>query len=213
MLIDQMYRQRFDDVGMRNELWKILTENFFQKYVDKDDIILDIPCGYSEFVNTIKCKKRYAADINPDAKQYVDGNVEFLLDNSTKISLKNDTIDKIFVSNFFEHLNHDDIEKTILEFKRVLKPGGKILILQPNVRFANKDYWMFFDHITPIDDRALEEVFTLNGFSLSKRILKFMPYTTKSRYPAKALLVKIYLRIPLLWNIMGKQTFMIFEKK
>lgn len=212
MIIDQVYRQRFNDTGMRKELWEILTREFFQKFVDKNDIVLDVPCGYGEFINTVECKKKYAADINKDAKQYLQKDVTFLLDSSTKLSLSKESVDKIFVSNFFEHLTHDDIEKTINEFKRVLKPGGQVLILQPNIRFCAKDYWMFFDHITPIDDRALEEAFVALGFNLKKRILKFVPFTTQSRYPAKAALVKLYIRLPILWRIFGKQSFLIFEK-
>lgn len=212
MIIDQVYRQRFSDVETRKTLWKILTQDFFQKFVDKDDVVLDVPCGYGEFINTIECKKKYAADINKDAKKYIGKDVTFLLDSSTKLSLKKDSVDKIFVSNFFEHLTHDDIVKTLAEFKRVLKKGGQVLILQPNVRFAARDYWMFFDHITPIDDRALEEAFVAMGFRLEKRILKFVPFTTQSRYPAKAALVKLYIKLPILWRIFGKQTFLIFEK-
>jgi ubiquinone/menaquinone biosynthesis C-methylase UbiE len=212
MIIDQVYRERFKDVGLRKELWTILTTEFFQQYVGKNDVVLDLPCGYGEFINTVVCKKKYAVDINPDAKKYVGKDVTFLLDSSTKLSLKDKSIDKIFISNFFEHLTHDDIVKTIDECKRVLKPGGQVLILQPNVRFASKNYWMFFDHITPIDDRALEEAFVALGFSLKKRILKFVPFTTQSRFPAKGALVKLYLKLPILWRLLGKQTFLIFEK-
>lgn len=213
MLIDQMYRQRFNNTEMRKELWEILTRDFFQQFVSENDVVLDVPCGYSEFINAVQCKKKYAADINKDAKKYVGKDVTFLLDSSTKLSLKKNSVDKIFVSNFFEHLSHSDIEKTIAEFKRVLRPGGQVLILQPNIRFAYKDYWMFFDHITPIDDRALEEVFVLSGFNLKKRVLRFVPFTTQSRYPAKVALVKLYVRLPFLWRFFGKQTFMIFEKE
>lgn len=212
MIIDQVYRERFSDVEKRKVLWKILTEEFFQKYVSKNDIVLDVPCGYGEFINSVKCKKKFAVDINKDAKAYLNKDITFLLDNSTKMSLKDKSIDKIFVSNFFEHLTHDDIEKTIREFRRILRPGGQVMVLQPNIRFCSKDYWMFFDHITPVDDRALEEAFVALGFSLKKRVLKFLPFTTRSRYPAKALFVKIYLRVPLIWRILGKQTFLVFEK-
>ncbi len=212
MIIDQVYRQRFSDVETRKVLWTILTKEFFQQFVDPNDVVLDVPCGYGEFINTVVCKKKYAADINKDSKKYVGKDVTFLLDNSTKLSLPAKSVDKVFVSNFFEHITHDDIVKTLNEFKRVLRPGGQVLILQPNIRFASRDYWMFFDHITPIDDRALEEAFVALGFSLKKRILRFVPFTTQSRYPAKATFVKIYLKLPFLWRIMGKQTFLIFEK-
>jgi len=58
--------------------------------------------------------------------------------------IKNESIDVVFANNFFEHLSKEDIVKTIREVNRVLKRGGKFIILQPNIRFCFKDYWMFF---------------------------------------------------------------------
>lgn len=212
MIIDQIYKQRFSNVELRKELWDTLVKDFFQKYISKDDIVVDLPCGYAEFINTITCKKKYGIDINPDSKKYVAKDVEFIKASSAATTLKSNSVDKIFISNFFEHITHEEIIKTVIELKRVLKKGGQVLILQPNIRFAYHNYWMFFDHITPIDDRALEEIFTIHGFGLKKRILRFLPFTSQSKLPAKKLFVKIYLKVPLLWRIMGRQTFLIFEK-
>lgn len=197
---------------MREQLWEILVKNYFQHFITNDDIVLDLPCGYGEFINNIKCKKKYAADINPESKNHLHDDVTFLWDSSTKLSLKKDSVDVVFISNFFEHLSHQDITKTIIELRRVLKPGGRVMVLQPNIRFAKKNYWMFFDHITPIDDRALTEAFAIEGFSLKKRVLRFVPFTTQGRYPARPLMIKWYLRVPLVWKILGQQTFLIFEK-
>ncbi len=69
------------------------------------------------------------------------------------------TVDRVFISNFFEHIPREAIVSTLTEARRVLKPDGRLLVLQPNVRYCAKDYWMFFDHITPVDDRALAEAF------------------------------------------------------
>ena len=212
MQIDQVYRRRFKDTKTRQQLWQILVKDFFQAYIRPSDVVLDVPCGYGEFINTIKCRQKFAADLNKDAQKLVKRNVHFLLNSSTKLNLKPNTIDKIFVSNFFEHINREDIVKTIKEFKRVLKPKGQVLILQPNIRFASKNYWMFFDHITPIDDRALEEIFVTMGFSLKQRILRFLPFTSQSRLPASRLFVSLYLKLPILWRLFGRQTFMVFQK-
>lgn len=211
--IDQLYEQRFDDIDKRKELWQTLVTSFFQRYISKDDTILDIPCGYAEFINVVVCKKKYAIDINKDSKKYVDKNVTFIQTKSSKTKLKDGSIDKIFVSNFFEHITREEILETIVEFHRILKKGGKVLVLQPNIRFAYHNYWMFFDHITPIDDRALEEVFTIHGFKLTDRILKFLPFTAKSHIPAKRLFVKTYLKLPILWHFFGRQSFLVFEKE
>lgn len=212
MDVDKIYRQRFQDVAMRSQLWDILTKQYFQQFISKDDVVLDMPCGYGEFINTIECSKKYALDINPDSRQYLDKGIKFLNESSTKLSLKNNCVDVIFISNFFEHLSHPDIAKTISECHRVLKPGGRVMVLQPNIRFARKNYWMFFDHITPIDDRALTEVFGLANFNLQKCVLRFVPFTTQSRYPANATMIKWYLRMPFVWKILGQQTFLIFQK-
>jgi SAM-dependent methyltransferase len=213
MKIDQVYKQRFADVELRKELWETLVVDFFQNYVSKGDVVLDLPCGYAEFINTIKCKKKYAIDINPDSKKHVAKDVIFYRANSMKTPLKDRTIDKVFISNFFEHLTHDQIVATIEELHRVLKKGGRVMVLQPNIRFAFHNYWMFFDHVTAIDDRALEEVFGLHGFTLEERILKFLPFTANSRLPAKKIFVKAYLRCRPLWRVMGRQSFLVFEKR
>lgn len=212
MLLDQIYKRRFEDAKLRKALWDVLVKDFFQQYVDKKDTVLDLPCGYSEFINAIVCKERIAVDLNPDAKKYVAKGVKFIKASSTKLPLKAASVDKIFISNFFEHLTHADIAATVKELKRVLKKGGRVIVLQPNIRFAAKDYWMFFDHITAIDDRALDEIFTITGFTLKERILRFLPFTTQSKVPAKPILVKLYLRFPIIWRIMGRQSLLVFEK-
>jgi len=214
MDIKSLYENRFDNVQERKLIWKILVKDFFQKYISKNNSVLEIACGYGEFINEIKCGKKYAIDLNPDSSKYLDKSVTFYRESSINIKpLKKKFIDKIFVSNFFEHINRDEIMLTIKECFRVLKKGGQILILQPNIRFCEKDYWMFFDHITPIDDRALTEAFLSNGFILKKLILRFLPYTTKSRLPKSDIFIRLYLKLPFLWRIFGRQSFLIFEKK
>jgi ubiquinone/menaquinone biosynthesis C-methylase UbiE len=211
MLVEKIYKNRFSKIEERKILWDVLVKNYFQNFIKKNDTVVDIPCGYGEFINYIKCKKKYAVDINPDSKKFLNKDVIFFRASSTKLPLKSSTVDKIFCSNFFEHLDREDITKTISEFKRILKPKGQVLVLQPNIRFASRDYWMFFDHVTPIDDRALEEAFNLSGFAIKKRVLRFLPYTTQGNLPTSKLLVGLYIHLPFVWRFLGKQSFMIFQ--
>lgn len=81
------------------------------------------------------------------------------------------------------------------------------MILQPNIRFCFRDYWMFFDHITPLDDRNLSEVLEINGFKVKECKPKFLPYTTKGKLPKSIFLLKLYLKLPFVWKIFGKQAF------
>jgi len=189
-------------------MYQVLCADFFQKYIPEDATVLEIGAGYCEFINNIRAKKKIALDLNPDIKKFAGDDVEAVIASSTDMKLmKNESIDVVFANNFFEHLSKEDIVKTIREVNRVLKRGGKFIILQPNIRFCFKDYWMFFDHITPLDDRSLSEILEINGFKVVECKPKFLPYTTKSKLPKSIFLLKLYLRFPPMQRIFGKQTF------
>jgi len=212
--LKQIYHRRFGkDIEFRNKMYRVLYNEFFKKYIPKNAVVLDIGAGYCEFINNIKAKKKIALDLNPDVKQFAGNDVKVIISNSTDMKqIKSETVDVVFTSNFFEHLYRKAIVKTVKEVCRVLKKDGKILILQPNIRYCYKDYWMFFDHITPLDDRSLSEVLEINGFKVIECRPKFLPYTTKSKLPKSIFLLKIYLKIPIIQKIIGKQAY-IYAKK
>lgn len=212
--LKEIYKRRFSaEVEFRNKMWRVLCNDFFQKYVPKNATVLEVAAGYCEFINNITAEVKIALDLNPDIKQFVSKNVKVILSSSTNMSdIRDNSCDVIFVSNFFEHLEKEDIVKTIREIFRILKLSGKLLILQPNIRFCYKDYWNFFDHITPLDDRSLSEVLETNGFKIVECRPKFLPYSTKSKFPKSASLIKLYLKIPILHYIFGKQAFIYARK-
>lgn len=189
-------------------MWQVLCSDFFQKYVPPESCVVEVAAGYCEFINHIQAARRIAVDINPDTRHYAGAGVEVLQVSAMELHQIGDQIaDVVFVSNFFEHISKPDMIRCLDEIHRVLKPGGRLLILQPNYRYCWKDYWMFFDHVTPIDDRALVEVLELLNFKIERCIPRFLPYTTKQRLPQSAMLVRWYLKLPFLWPVFGAQTF------
>jgi SAM-dependent methyltransferase len=124
-----------------------------------------------------------------------------------------ESIDLVFMSNFLEHLEREAILKTLEECHRVLRSGGGIMILQPNIRFLSRDYWMFFDHVTPVDDRALVEAFSLVGFEPTLVRARFLPFTMQSRLPTWRWLVRLYLKLPIAQWIFGKQSLVEGKKQ
>ncbi len=213
--LKEIYRRRFgDDIEFRIKLWSVLCNNFFQKYVPENSVVLDVGAGYCEFINNIKAARKIALDLNPDIREFASKDVEVVLSGSMNMQqIKDNSIDVVFTSNFFEHLSKEDIVKTIKEIYRVLKDRGHFLILQPNIRYCYKDYWMFFDHITPLDDRSLSEVLEINGFKVVECKSRFLPYTTQSRLPKSTFLLKLYLRIPWIQWLFGKQAFIYAERR
>lgn len=212
--LQEIYRRRFGgDLVFRKQMYKVLCSDFFQKYIPENATLLEIGAGYCEFINNVKAKRKIAMDLNPDVKKFAEDSVEVVIGSSTDMKEIGDkSVDVAFTNNFFEHLSKENIVKTIKEVHRVLRDGGRFLILQPNIRFCFKDYWMFFDHITPLDDRSLAEVLEVNGFRVVECMPRFLPYTTKSNLPKSIFLLKLYLKFPLAQMIFGKQAFVYVVK-
>lgn len=209
--LGRLYGERFDGHEVqRDATWRILCHDFFAKWIPRESTVLDIAAGHCEFINNVEAGRRIAVDLNAELPHRAGPGVETYITRSTDLAMIADaSIDRVFISNFFEHVDRTVILATLLEACRVLRPDGLLLVLQPNIRFAAKDYWMFFDHITPIDDRAIVEAFAHTGFELVLNIPRFLPYSTKSRLPSWAWIVRLYLRLRPAWRIFGAQSFLV----
>ncbi len=206
-----LYEERFGaEPVQRARLWSVLCRDFFQRWVPAGATVLDVAAGHCEFINHIHAERRIAVDLNPDVVKCANDDVETHVCRSDAMTdIADAEIDVAFVSNFFEHISRQAILSTLAEIRRVLRPDGRLLILQPNIRFCGRDYWQFFDHVTPVDDRALGEALVACGFDVVKNIPRFLPYTTKSRLPHGDRLVSLYLRVPLAWRVLGAQAFIV----
>lgn len=210
-----IYEGRFDEsLAKRNAMWKILCKDYFQKFINHDATVLDLAAGYCEFINNIKCKTKIAVDLNPKTKQMANKDVVVYKVLSTDMPKSlTSKIDVVFVSNFFEHLDSkDELIDTLREVYRVLKKGGKVMILQPNIRLVGQRYWDYVDHTLPLTDQSLCEALGLTGFEVIFKKIRFLPYTANSKVPSAAFLIKLYLKLPIAQFLMGKQTFVIGRK-
>lgn len=208
-ILPDLYRRRYaDDARFRTAMWVVLCRRFFQAWVDPGAAVVELGAGHCDFINNIVAGRKIAVDLSPDTATHAATGVQVVTSLSTDLSAIADrSADVVFASNFFEHLTREDILATLREVKRILDPDGRLLILQPNIRYCYRDYWMFFDHITPLDDRSLIEALETTGFTPVKVIRRFLPFTTKSRLPKSVALVRLYLAVPLLWRVFGAQSF------
>lgn len=211
-----VYEQRFsaEEKRAKEKIWKTLCANFFQRYVSQESAVLEVGAGYCEFINNIKCKEKYAVDLNKDFPKYAKGDVKTLVGHSTHLSfIRDNTVDIVFMSNLLEHMETKrDVLRTLRESWRVLRKGGSLLIMQPNIKYLAREYWDFFDHNIPLSHNSLGEAMNLAGFKVTTMIPRFLPYTTKSNIPKSPFLIKLYLKLPLFWKIIGKQMFAIGRK-
>jgi SAM-dependent methyltransferase len=211
-----LYRHRFqeDELAPKRRIWETLCRQYFQKLIPEGATVLDMACGYGEFINSIRCQKKLAIDLNPDSPQYLAPEVDFhAVPADSMRGLSDNSVDIVFTSNFLEHLPSKEVlAKVFSEVNRVLKPGGKFIVMGPNIKYLYAEYWDFIDHHLPLSHLSLVEALQLGNFDIDSVIDRFLPYTTQSRLPQTPLLISAYLKLPIAWRILGKQFLVVARK-
>lgn len=214
--LQSIYERRFTDTNARyrRRLWQTLCATYFQALVPRDGAVLDLGCGYGEFINSISCGKKLAMDLNPKSAEFLDPEVTFHHNDCTQTwPVPESSLDVVFTSNFFEHLPDKlALKLTLLEARRCLKPGGKLIALGPNIRLVGGAYWDFWDHFLCLTDRSLSEALETNGFRIVRSVARFLPYTTVNQPQYPMLFVKAYLALPFASWLLGKQFLVVAEK-
>ena len=206
------YETRYTYDKGRAKVWKAITE-FLQKYINKtNDNVLDLGAGYCDFINNITASSKIAVDINPEGAKFCEKNVIFYNSSIDKMtSIKNGSIDVLFASNLLEHLDDSELKSAIQEFDRILKSGSRIILMQPNYRYAYKEYFDDYTHKKIFTHISLRDFFEANGYEAIKVMPKFLPFSLKSKLPKSYLLTKLYLHS--FYKPMGKQMLIVLKKK
>lgn len=214
-MLQRQYDARFSgSENYRNLVWKELCI-FFSRYIPTGATVLDLGCGWGEFINNITATKKIGMDLNPAAREHLSPAVTFLnADCSDQWPLAPDSIDIVFTSNFLEHLPAKaSVEQTVAEAFRCLRPGGKLICMCPNIRDVQGAFWDFWDHHVPLTELSLGELMRLNGFYVEESIRRFLPYSMSIGRKIPLVFVKLYLKYPLLWRFFGKQFLVVGVKQ
>ena len=208
------YRRRFSgNAAHRDRVWQTILDERLQQWVGEGKDVLDLGCGWGEFIRNVRARSKNAMDLNPDAGQRLGDDITFLhQDCSDEWPLEDASLDVVFTSNFIEHLRDKTaVESTLRHLRRCLRDDGRAIFLGPNVKYIPGAYWDFWDHHVPISHVSLQEVLELSGFRVVTSIPRFLPYTMSGRREAPIALVRLYLRLPLLWPLFGRQFLVIAE--
>jgi SAM-dependent methyltransferase len=213
--LDDLYRHRFTEEDARRKMavWAEIVR-FLRRWIPAEAAVLDIACDEGYFIRNVTARERWATDIR-DVGMALGAGIRFVPVDGLALSasLPAGHFDVAFMSNYLEHLpSGDAVLNQMRQVREVIRPGGRMIVLQPNIRFVGNAYWDFLDHKVALTDRSLVEATLTAGFEIERLIPRLLPYTTKSRLPQHPALVRAYLRFPPAWRLLGKQTLLVARR-
>ena len=209
------YERRFAAMqDYRHRVWSVLTRDYFQRFIAPGQTILDLGCGWGEFINQINAARKFGMDLNPDSARHLADGVQFLhQDCSQRWQIEPGTLDTVFTSNFFEHLpDKTALKATLAHAFTALKPGGRLIALGPNIKAVPGAYWDFFDHHVMLTEQSLREALELTGFTTEKCVARFLPYTAVGKSEAPLWMIRLYLKLPIVWRFFGGQFLVVARR-
>lgn len=203
------FKTRYTFDKGRKEVWRAIC-NYLTRYVSPQSSVLEIGSGYCDLINNINAKSKVAIDSDINSKQYCDPDVSFLHIKATEMEFAENSLDVVFASNLFEHLNDSDLDILTAKIFKSLKPKGKLILIQPNYYYAYRTYWDDYTHIKAFSHVSLSDFLITQGFKIVKAEKKFLPFSFKSLLPKSYYITKLYLAS--FWRPFAKQMLIIAEK-
>ena len=214
-LLPELYDARFDEreVSAKDAVWREIVR-YLTRYIDPKAPVLDLACDRGHFVRSVNAVERWATDIR-DVGQGLPQDVRFVRSSGLDLAavLPAGYFGTIFMSNYLEHLDTSDaVIDQLRVASNLLRPGGRVIVLQPNIRLVGSRYWDFIDHKVALTERSLLEAAELAGLQTVDLVTRFIPYSTKGRLPTAPALVRAYLAFRPAWWLMGKQTLYVGKR-
>lgn len=198
------HASRFTFDPRRETLWRTLCEAYFQKLIPREGCVLELGAGYGHFINNVQAARRIAVEAWPGMAEFVKPPVEVHIGSVTDLTwLADGSVDFAFASNLFEHLERGELLSMLEQLRRKLTPAGSLNILQPNYRYAFREYFDDYTHVSVYSADGLCDLLSANGFEVMECQPRFLPLTIKSRLPVFPALIRLYLALPV--KPLGKQ--------
>jgi SAM-dependent methyltransferase len=214
MNYERVYQYRFQFVSQakKQTIWHEIAEYFYQT-LDKPQRILDSAGGMCEFINAVPSAEKWVIDISETVKNFANPDVKIIIGDSLEVAIPDNYFDAVFISNFLEHLHtQEEVAHFLERMYATLKPGGKIAIIGPNFKYAYRQYFDFADHTVCLSELGVEEHLYGAGFKILKSYAQFLPLSFRGGLPVHKLLVRLYLHMPFVWWVLGKQFLSIAQK-
>jgi SAM-dependent methyltransferase len=213
-LYDAYFKTRFRFDGRRDLVWKEVVRWIQSRYIPSESRVIDLGAGYCNFINHVVASERHAVDLFTECPRYAAAGVVTHLRSATDLSfLPEDAFDVAFASNLVEHLTRQELILTLQSVRRILRRGGRLILLQPNFKYCSSTYFDDYTHIQIFTDASLLDFLEAYGFKVIRSVPRFLPVNMKStlrlNLPMLPLIVRAYLSSP--FKPLAAQLLMVAE--
>lgn len=147
--------------------------------VQPNDAVLELGCGGGQFLAACVPRRPsllLGSDLNREAmnlSRQTAPAATLAIADATRLPFGDAIFDVIVAQHLIEHF--DSRDELLLEWGRVLRPSGRIVVVTPNARYLDTALFDDPTHRHIYNSRALSRLFTRNGFSV-ERCYTLMPY-------------------------------------
>lgn len=203
---------RLNEDSRRCSVWRALWKYYFSSRVSADDCVLDLGAGYGDFINAVVARRRIALDLWNGMPAHMAPGVETIVGPVEDLStIEDGCVDYAFASNLFEHLTREALLTVLVALREKLSSRGCLTILQPNYRYAFREYFDDYTHLTPYSHISLPDMLSAHGWDIVEVHPRFLPLSIKSRLPSWPILIGAYLRSP--FKPLGKQMLVVVRPR
>jgi SAM-dependent methyltransferase len=209
--VDQPFQEAYHAVHLpehpaRAMVWRVVAEHL-SRWVADDAHVLEIGAGYCHWINAVRGARRVAVDVWPELPRHAAPGVEAVVADVTKdlrglgagpsAGPGGGRFDVVLASNVLEHFEPAVSATVIADVAAVLRSGGRFIIVQPNFRYAYREYFDDYTHRSIFTDVSLPNLLRSHGFEIDLCAPKFLPYSMReARMPIAPWLIKLYLHSP-----------------
>jgi len=162
---------------------KAKCKHFWKYFSDVSGPILEVGCATGNFIQW--CPKSIVG-IDQDARALEiaaqRGFTVCMADVSRGLCFADESFGGVNCSAVLEHL-HDPLT-LMLEIRRVLRPGGKAVVLVPDIKRCRFDFWRDYTHVMPFTKDGLQRVAIdagVRNFQIGRYVFNYLKYLPGSR--------------------------------
>jgi ubiquinone/menaquinone biosynthesis C-methylase UbiE len=149
-----------------------------------------VGCGNGALFDSIGPQRVLGVDPNIDGLRHSTRRhpgVAFLCADGARLPLADESVDVVTAQHVIEHIA--DYQQAVAEWFRVLRPGGRLILVTPNGEFADPSVFADDSHVCILDRSALRRTVATAGFDILETCTLGLPW------------FRDYHRLPSVWRL------------